>query len=210
MNGTETAGVLLMVRSMWPHSNLGSDPRAVLRVWHDELGKYPRESVEAVIRGFAHQGKEHAPLVGQVVHALEVDRVAGPDFGIVKQAMHRALKARSYRGRDGKPIVFASEREMNGVPPVSWWEEQFPGQGEKLRAWVEVHWQEFRMSKDGDTTYNAQLRDSYRAFQARESRSIIDRTSGRAEIEAMLPRLDPDRGDGLVPLRLPENFGPED
>jgi hypothetical protein len=73
MTYDETLDLLSGVRMLWPHSELG-EPEEAAAMWHAKLAPFDLADAEGAIQRLADAGREHAPLPGVVVHALELDR----------------------------------------------------------------------------------------------------------------------------------------
>lgn len=78
MNREDTARTIAVVRTLWPHSTLGPDPEAALATWQTMLADATPAEVAEVLRRLAADGREHAPPVGAVAHAVAVARQDGP------------------------------------------------------------------------------------------------------------------------------------
>jgi hypothetical protein len=79
MTQDEVLDLLSILRGWWPHSDIDQgDPVATARLWLARLASYACEDVERVVKRLSDAGREHAPTVGVVVNALELDRQGDP------------------------------------------------------------------------------------------------------------------------------------
>lgn len=148
--------MLAMVRLLWPHSNLGPNPTAVLGLWHSFLEHISATDVERTVRQLAADGREHAPPIGVVVKAA-VDRSDTlPEWDEVRSEILRAV--RTYRPPPGELA------DPYAGPPASFWSHP------AVARFMEHSWTEWRMASEDDGTFNAQQRDAYNAMKGRLSR----------------------------------------
>lgn len=184
MNLTETTRVLAAVRLLWPHSNLGDDPQAVIRMWHSFLSDLDYRRVDSAIRELAAQGREFAPAVGLVVKTVADRIVDSPDFDEVMDEVHRLLKRYhpAYPGREKPPA------EAFSHPSVA--------------AFARDAWRELALGPAPGTnnygTFYAQQREAYKALAARHQRGVA-----LAAVGAPRRRSDLNRPDFLAALPRP-------
>jgi hypothetical protein len=142
MTRRDVLGVLGVVRRAWPHSDIDAgDPEGNARLWHAALKDYERDEVEAAITRMAVGGREHAPIVGVVAHAIEMERQGPPPpFDAVGDAMMRAQRVLPYdpwgryspadtaravavlaaRGVHEAVLRFVQERGLRAVVTMPW------------------------------------------------------------------------------------------
>jgi hypothetical protein len=71
MTVDDVVEILAVVREIWPHSKvIADDPRTTTKVWHGLLRNFDRQDVEEAIMDMATAGREHAPPVGVIAHAV--------------------------------------------------------------------------------------------------------------------------------------------
>jgi hypothetical protein len=64
---------LTMVRLWWPHSDIDhGDPVKAAAAWHEALAPYNWRQVETALRALRDTGREHAPVIGQVVRSVRL------------------------------------------------------------------------------------------------------------------------------------------
>lgn len=182
-----------MVRVLWPHSQLGDDPRAVLKLWHAMLGGFEHEDVEAAVKEWAAIGERHAPLPGVLVAMVSRRAVELPEWDEVRDEVIRVSK--TYRRPPDEGGIYWGDPLGAGdpgrvAPPAEEWSHALVGQ------FMEGRWEEWRHHRLGDTTFYAQQRDAYNALRERVHRDVgllavgaSRRRSelGRVNMAALLP-----------------------
>lgn len=157
MTREQTASVVAIVRMLWPHSNLGGNPGEVLGIWHSFLESYEPSEVEAAVRELAAQGREHAPPVGVVVRTVAERATEAPGWdevrGEILNAIHR------YRPRREDAM-----RDPYAAPPADYWSHPL------VARFMDGAWNEWRMAREDDGTFNAQQREAWKALAARIER----------------------------------------
>lgn len=93
---------MAIVRTLWPHSVLGPDPEVALATWEAMLADATAAEVSDALHKLAADGREHAPPVGVIAHAVAVARQSvAPgfdDFGEIKmRTLGRAMAHDLYR-----------------------------------------------------------------------------------------------------------------
>jgi hypothetical protein len=157
MTREQTAGVVAMIRVLWPHSQLGGDPAAVLGVWHAMLGDLDVNDAEAAVRELAAQGREHAPPAGVVVKTAAERATEAPEWDEARAEILTAV--RRYR-----PSRDEAMRDPYAPPPDSYWSSPL------LAQFMDGAWNEWRAAAEGDGTFNAQHREAWKALAARAGR----------------------------------------
>lgn len=179
----QTTRVIAAVRTLWPHSNLGHDTEAVVRMWHSILSDFDARRVDGAIRELAAQGREHAPPVGVVAKTVADRIVDPPDWDEVvaeiehlKRRYHPALP-----GRETPPVAAFSH------PSVAMF---------ALGAWRELALGPAPGTRDYGTFY-AQQREAWKALAGRHQRGVALTAVGaprrrsqlsRPDFQAALPR----------------------
>lgn len=158
MTRDETIEILAVVRLLWPHSNLGTNPSEVVGIWHSMLNTADRDSVENAVREQAAAGREHAPPVGVIVKAVAEREGDVPDWDEVEREVRRALVSYRPSREDARTNPYAP-------PPAGYWSHP------AIARFMEFAWDEWRMSKEGDRTFLAQQREAYKALRARAERA---------------------------------------
>lgn len=104
MNDAEVTQLLEVVRSFWPHSNLGDDPDTALEMWLAVLGDLPAAEVQAALVQLARSGREHAPPVGVIAHAVDQARQApAPSFEDAMAILGKHYQCLPYRPSGTNP-----------------------------------------------------------------------------------------------------------
>lgn len=179
MTPAEVSNVLAMVRMLWPHSNLGDDPKAVAAVWHSMLVKTEAADVEATVRELAQTGREHAPPVGVIVSRLAERQTDAPDWDEAWEEIDR-LKWR-----------FHPAFPDRSVPPADRFSHPL------IAAFAIPAWRELCLGPAPGTgdfgTFYAQQREAYRAMRARSERSVGLGVVGAPRLRGDLRPVDPSR-----------------
>lgn len=162
----ESARVVAAVQLLWPHSNLGGEPSAVVGMWHSFLGEHDYQAVDAAIRELAAQGREHAPPVGVVVKTLAERTAIAPEWDEVRCEVLRAIA--TYRQPPGP------QADPYAAPPANYWSHPL------ISLFMEGAWNEWRMASESDGTFNAQQREAWKALSARTQRGVALATVGAA------------------------------
>lgn len=145
MTHSEMIDLATEVMAMWPHQRL---PKATIAHWYDLLGDQDAADVRSVVKSFAAQGREFPPTAGMVLARLAEGTDPVPEWD---QAVHEILRLVRRHGSYRPPT--ADEWSH----PV-------------LARFMEPSWQEWCMSRDGDTTFLAQQRNAYQALRERDQR----------------------------------------
>lgn len=156
MTREQTSHVLGIVRMLWPHSNLGHNPAEVLALWHSLLIDHQAGDVEHAVRELAATGREHAPPVGLIVRTVAERAADCPDWDEARAEILQAL--RTYR-----PV---GEGDPYAGPPAGYWSHPI------LAAFMANGWNEWRLSREGNGTFQAQQREAWKAMAARAERGV--------------------------------------
>jgi hypothetical protein len=91
----EVSQVMAIVRTLWPHSAMGPDPEAAVVTWRTMLADATVAEVADALHKLAADGREHAPPVGVIAHAVALGRQSGPigfdDIDVTKWLPTRVL-----------------------------------------------------------------------------------------------------------------------
>jgi hypothetical protein len=158
MTRDETIEILAVIRLLWPHSNLGTNPVEVIGIWHSMLHDTDRRQVELAVREAAANGREHAPPVGVIVKAVAEREEDVPDWDEVEREVRRALSV--YR-----PSREEARTNPYAPPPPEFWSHP------AIARFMQHSWDEWRTSTEGDRTFLAQQREAYKALRARALRA---------------------------------------
>lgn len=162
MTYPETCKLVAAVQALWPHQALPTDSPSV---WHSVLERFEYEAADAAVREFAVQGRDFAPLVGQVVQLLTERVTDAPEWDEAWAEIRRLMRRYS-------PALPGRE-----VPPGDAFSHEL------VAAFARPAWAELCMGPAPGTrdhgTHYAQQRDAYNAMRGRAGRA-----AGRAAIGA--------------------------
>lgn len=179
MTVEEVAGVLGVIRMAWPHSKMSSGEETaeqIVTFWHTLLEPLDAAAVQAAVKEMVASGRQHAPLVGDVVAVVTAREMTVPEWDEAWAEVLRAI--RYYRPPRG--TIVADEAGVFPAPPADYFSHP------AVAAFAIPAWNELRRGAAPGTkdygTHHAQQREAYRAMAAR-----VQRDAGLAVVGASRP-----------------------
>lgn len=177
MTFEETTQVAAMVRLLWPHSKM--DP-GTPDVWHPFLAPFDLADVEAAVREIVTAGRDHAPLIGQIVKTLSERAIDAPDWDEAWREIDQLIRRYGYM-RTPPTQAFSHPAVAAFARP----------------AWRDLCAGPATGTKEHGTHY-AQQREAYQALRTRVHRDL-----GLGQVGAERGRTDVRRADFAAALGAP-------
>lgn len=192
MTKGEVAAVLGVIRMAWPHSKMSSGEETAEQIrdfWHTLLEPLDDAAVRAAVKEMIASGRQHAPLVGDVVAVVTQREMAVPEWDEAWTEVQRAL--RYYRPPRG--TIVADESALFPAPPADYFSHPAIA-AFAINAWTELRRAPAPGTKDAGT-HHAQQREAYRALSMRVQRDASLMVVGaQRPARGQLERFDPMKG----------------